>query len=88
MGEAPVVTENDHDTVQRLTEIHTANRSFYLSGAPLFTREIIRDVSQQLKKLEGKAGKVSVRGLDGVIVEFPVETGRMLLRQPDTEHIM
>jgi hypothetical protein len=35
-----------------------------------------------------EGGKVFIRGLDGVMVEFAIETGRILPCQPDTEFIM
>ncbi|KAH8789097.1 hypothetical protein F5882DRAFT_438708 [Hyaloscypha sp. PMI_1271] len=74
--------------MNRLTEAHAEIHSLYLSGAPVFTREIIQDVGQQLRKLEGKFGKVFIRGLDGVMVEFAIETGRILPSQPDTEFVI
>jgi hypothetical protein len=55
-GEAYFVTDDNdkHNIIQRLTEAHAEIRSLYLSGAPVFTREIIQDVGQQLRKFEGR----------------------------------
>jgi hypothetical protein len=46
------------------------------AGEPLFTREKLREVCQQLRKFHCKANsqKISVKGLDGVTVEFAIET--------------
>jgi len=89
-GEAYFVTDDNdkHNIIQRLTEAHAEIRSLYLFGAPVFTREIIQDVGQQLRKLGEKCGKVFIRGLNGVMIEFAIETGRILPSQPDTEFIM
>ncbi|KAE9368094.1 hypothetical protein N431DRAFT_561865 [Stipitochalara longipes BDJ] len=72
----------------RLTVAHAEIRSLYFSGAPAFTRELIQDVGQQLRKLEEKCGKVFIRGINGVMVEFAIETDRILPSQPDTEFII
>jgi hypothetical protein len=91
-GEAFFPTDgNDvekHNIIQRLTEAHAEIRSLYFSGAPVFTREIIQDVGQQLRKLEGQCGKVFIRGLNGIMVEFAIETGRIIPCGPDKEFIM
>jgi hypothetical protein len=46
------------------------------TGQPLFTKEVLREVGQQLRNAHNKDGqKISVKGLDGFIVEFAIETG-------------
>ena len=46
------------------------------TGHPLFTKEVLRDVGRQLRNARNKeAQKISVKGLDGVVVEFDIETG-------------
>ncbi|KAI9770346.1 MAG: hypothetical protein M1839_003223 [Geoglossum umbratile] len=60
----------------------------YDSGTPLFTKETIRDLCQQLEKFSKKGEKVSVRGLDGVAVDFEVENGCTIDFWDDLEYIM
>jgi hypothetical protein len=47
------------DRIQKLAVIHTERRSLFLSVAPIFTRGVIQDLSQQLRDLEGRCGTVS-----------------------------
>ena len=64
-------------------------RALFDAGTPFYTKEVIRDVCQQLEKFGGKGQKVSVRGLDGVIVDFDVESGLILqAAQPDLEFVV
>jgi hypothetical protein len=67
----------DLNNSPEIATIRANIRSAFLSGTPLFTKECIRHVCQQLRELNGKAGKVYVKGLNGNIVEFPVEPGRV-----------
>jgi hypothetical protein len=50
-------------------------RSLYctLSGTQVFTREVIQDVSQQLRDLKGKGRTVFVKAFNGAIVKFAVK---------------
>ena len=82
------MTENNLNTRTSVNQIPHGKPLTLPSGAPLLTRENIRDIAQQLKRLKGKAGHVSVRDLDGIIVEFPTEAGRPFLNQPDSEPFM
>lgn len=50
-------------------------RSMYNAGSPFFTRQSIREIYQQLRELRDKVKKISVTGLDGVVVDFDVRTG-------------
>ncbi|TAQ89295.1 hypothetical protein B7494_g2388 [Chlorociboria aeruginascens] len=80
--------ENDVTRLQKLIEVQAEIRSLYLSGAPMFTREDIQDVSQQLRKLEGKSGTVFIRGINGAMVEFAVETGRVFPTRSETDYVL
>ena len=76
-------------TMQRQSEINNEIRSLYLSGVPLFTKEQIQAVKQQLKALEGRHGKVLVTGLNGDVAEFVIiKTGDALPLNPLVERIM
>lgn len=87
---ADVATEDLAPEVrQRRREEITADiRSLYLSGTPIFDREVIRRLGQQLKALRGKTGKVFVTGLDGVVTEFAVEEGNVKKFGSGPEHVM
>ena len=60
-------------------------RSLYNEGTPLFTKEAIRDLDQQLEKSHERGQKVSVRGMDGAKMEFQLETGRTLPTQEGSD---
>jgi hypothetical protein len=48
-------------------------RSMYESGAPLFTRQAIQQISQQLKEAgEEEPEKISVTALNGARVDFTI----------------
>jgi len=77
------------EIVRKWPEVTLKIRSLFDAGTPFFTKEVIRDVCQQLEKFGGKGQKVSVRGLDGVIVDFDIESGLILPSdQPDLEFIV
>ncbi len=67
-----------------LAKIHADICSLYLSGAPLFTKETLRHISQQFKELDGNGGKVYVRGIDGTVVDFTVNPGYVSPSLPDS----
>jgi hypothetical protein len=48
----------------------------YDAGIPLFTKDLFRDLVRQLDSDHSTDQGVSVTGLDGLAVHFPVETGR------------
>jgi hypothetical protein len=49
----------------------------FAEGQPFFTKDAIRDVRDQINRFTEKGQKITVEGLDGVAVEFVVETGRV-----------
>lgn len=61
-------------TVQEAT---TRIQSLIDAGEPLFTKKELHAVWQQLRNADDMEGvqKISVNGLDGVAVEFAIETG-------------
>jgi hypothetical protein len=46
--------QRDVQEIQKLTEAHIKIRFLYLARAPVFTRDTIVDVAEQLKNLSGK----------------------------------
>lgn len=58
-------------------------REVYDSGTAFFTKDAIRDIVQQIEKAErGQVKKVSIMGVDGILVQLSVKTGEV---DPDTE---
>jgi len=63
--------------------------SLFDAGTQFYTKEVIRDVCQQLEKFGEKGQKVSVKEFDGVIVDFDIESELILQgTQPDLEFIV
>ncbi|KAL1957077.1 hypothetical protein VTO42DRAFT_6335 [Malbranchea cinnamomea] len=58
-----------------LAKIVSKIQSLYDEGVPLFTRESIRDVYEQLKESNGSGRQISVRALDGTIVKYTLNVG-------------
>jgi len=76
-------------TIQRQSKINDEIRALYLSGVPLFTKEQLYAVRQQLEALEGRRGKVLVAGVNGEVAEFAVfKTDDVLPSNTDVERIM
>lgn len=59
-------------------------------GHPIFTKETLRDVSEQMKRVRKNDLKtVSVKGVDGVPIIFSIETGDIhQSSKPGTEFIV
>lgn len=76
------------NTMRTLNEIQARIRSLYHSQTRLFTRESIETLKKQLGVLEGKCGTVSVKGLDGRVVEMSIETGSVSSCHQDREYVL
>lgn len=64
-------------------------RSLYHAGTPFYTKEALQGVCQQLEKSVERGQKVLVKGLDGVLVDFDIESGRTIAAgEPNLEFIM
>ena len=61
---------------------HRLIQAKYDAGIPLFTKDLFRDVVRQLESNSNVDQRVSVTGLDGLAVHFPIETGREYLSHP------
>lgn len=57
---------------------------------PIFTKETLRDLSEQMKRVRNNELKVvSIKGVDGVPIEFTIETGDVhQSSKPDAEFIV
>jgi hypothetical protein len=72
-----------------MAEVTSKIRSLYDAGTPFYTKEVIRDVDRQPKKFVERGQKVSVRGLDGIMVDFEIESGLTLpVGEPDLEMVL
>ncbi|WEW58642.1 hypothetical protein PRK78_004110 [Emydomyces testavorans] len=70
-------------------EIEQKIRSLYEAGCPLFTKDAIRDVSEQLKQNGDTGQEILIKGLDGTIVDFNIETGgTQSAAEPELEYLM
>ncbi|KAI9693286.1 MAG: hypothetical protein M1822_005282, partial [Bathelium mastoideum] len=49
--------------------------SLYNAGVPFFTKVSIQDLDRQLEKDPKRGQRVTVKGLDGTVVDFEIETG-------------
>lgn len=56
------------------TEVSSHICALYDAGIPIYSREMIRDV---LNQLQSGHHKILVKGLDGNTVDFDVETGQI-----------
>lgn len=57
---------------ERQIEAHRLIKEKYDAGVPLFTKDLLRDIARQLEDSGTEA--VSVTGLNGVAVQFPLKT--------------
>lgn len=64
---------------EKRTAAHRLIQTKYDAGIPFFTKDLFRDVVRQLESGGYLDQKVSVTGLDGVTVQFPLKTGREYL---------
>ena len=62
------------ETTKARREVSSHLRALYGAGVPVYSREMIRDV---LNQLQSGHQKVLVKGLDGNIVDFAIETGQI-----------
>lgn len=75
-----------------LKKVKANIKTLYDKGIPFFTKDAIQNVHQQLKDCIAQGqGKISVKGLDGNVVEFGVEIGQVYkfikIPEPDLEYV-
>ncbi|KAK4232726.1 hypothetical protein C8A03DRAFT_20036 [Achaetomium macrosporum] len=61
---------------EEMLAAHRLIQAKYEAGIPFFTKELFRDVVRQLECNNNPEQRVSVTGLDGFAVQFPIETGK------------
>ena len=77
------------ETEEMRSQIRLKIQSLYDAGSAYFTKDAIRDVSYQTKASRTEGQKISVRGLDGVTIDFEVEIGHILeAPDPDSQFIV
>ena len=64
------------------TAAHRLIQAKYDAGIRFFTKDLFRDVVRQFESDGSLCQKVSITGLDGVTVHFPLETGREYPSRP------
>jgi len=64
-------------------------RALYDAGIPFYTKESLREVCQQLEKCPERGQKISIKGVNGTMVDFEIETGRILgAADSDSESVL
>jgi hypothetical protein len=64
---------------KKMARIKSDIRTMYDQGIPLFTKDAIRYLMEQLKLFTEFGGdKISIRGIIGAIEKLDIETGRRL----------
>ena len=66
------------------TNLRAEIRRLYNAGVPLFTRDAIQDLSEQLENIIPRK-KIYARGVSGVVFEFDVQIGR--IKKPDQSDV-
>lgn len=67
--------KSEHIPVSSVMEAMARIRKLYEAGTPFFTKQSLREVSEQLQRRPLCGDKIAVKGVDGVEVEFDVLTG-------------
>ena len=84
--------ESSAHSDRELQELRDGERSklssLYDAGVPLFTKEAIRDLDQQLKSVTGYGQKISIKGIDGIMVDFKVMIGETHSAERGEEYIL
>ncbi|EFR04284.1 hypothetical protein MGYG_07293 [Nannizzia gypsea CBS 118893] len=74
---------NHHLPKATINKIRSDIQAMYDAGVPFFTRDSIRDVYEQLKGDLRQGRTISVRGLDGVMVDYDIKVGDAWTRNED-----
>lgn len=78
------------DVAKKIAKAISTIRVMYDEGVPLYTKETLSNVSQQIEDVKNGRSKIYVKGLDGGTVEFNIETGLVigLTSKPDLEYVL
>jgi hypothetical protein len=75
-----------HEETSNAEEVSARIRSLYEAGVPIYNKELLRNIAQQLKD---KLPKVSVIGIDGTEVTSDIDTGQPYdVGDPETDFIV
>ena len=82
LPDPPMSLEEERD---KLTAAQHLTQAKYDAGIPFFTQDQFRDVVRQLEAItqqreEGNhddTATISITGLDGLVVQFPIDTGKV-----------
>ncbi|KAM5471966.1 hypothetical protein MauCBS54593_003373 [Microsporum audouinii] len=81
-------TKWNEGTEVNIKQVKSTIKALYDNGAPFFTKDALREIQEQLKGDLRVGQKISVRGLDGVTVEFDVIAGQVIRpAEADTEYV-
>ncbi|KAK2880150.1 hypothetical protein FQN49_000529 [Arthroderma sp. PD_2] len=73
---------------EKLIEVQSRIQALYDDGVPFFTKAVLREIYEQIKDPLEEGQTILVRGLDGELVEFDVETGVSRgASPPSLEHV-
>jgi hypothetical protein len=64
------VPEKTDETTKEISEARSKIQAMYNAGAPLFTKEAMRDIHRQFKSIDENAQSISVKSVDGKKVDF------------------
>lgn len=81
-------TKWNEGTGVNIKQVKSTIKALYDNGVPFFTKDALREIQEQLEGDLRVGQKISVRGLDGVTVEFDVIAGQVIRpAEADTEYV-
>jgi len=63
---------------EKMAEAIRGIRVLYNTGIPFYTKTSLQSTYRQLEKHVERGQKISIMGVDGDMVDFEIETGRIL----------
>jgi hypothetical protein len=87
-GRAPTPDKDRAAWERKIADTTSKIKALFDSGTPIFTKNDLQHVYEQLERPNTKGQKISIRGINGVSVDFEIETGAIYANGPDTESIL
>ena len=78
VGEGYHPYDPDPNDCQQISEVIDRLHTIYDSGSPLFTKEKLQRICEQLDDPDKGSRPISIEALDGTSVSYEVETGRIV----------